>query len=69
MLVFWLQMCDIYFRLRFGLVNIINTYLMIRISLVSLGILSLKCVLIEFAIPNLGLIYFYISAFWDIKAI
>ena len=43
----------IYFTLRFGLVNTINTYLSLRILAVWGWLFSLKCELIEFAIPNL----------------
>ena len=44
----------IYFTLRFGLVNTINTYLSLRILAVWGWFFSLKCELIEFAIPNLS---------------
>ena len=45
----------------FGLVNSINTnLLMVKICSVWEGIFSLKCVLIEFAIPNMSMIYFCI---------
>ena len=49
---------NIYFRLRFGFMNTINAYLRLKISGWDF---SLKCALIEFAIPNQSLIYFYLS--------
>ena len=52
---------NIYFGLRFGLLNTMNTYLRKRIHVVWGGINSSKCVFIEFAIPNLYLIHFAIQ--------
>ena len=48
------------FRLKFGLVNSINTNLMLKICSVWEGIFSLKCILIDFAIPNMSMVYFCI---------
>ena len=48
---------NIYFSLRLGLVNTINTYLRLISCLVQGEICSLKYIFIEFAIPNLSLIY------------
>ena len=53
----------IYFRLRLCLANIVNTYLRLKIYVLRRGwggILRPKCVLIQFAITNLSLIYFLI---------
>ena len=51
---------NIYFRLRFGLVNAISDYLRLNIRVVCLGNFNpyVKCLLIEFVIPNLRRIYF-----------
>ena len=49
---------NIYFRLRFGLTNAFNNYLMIKICFVcGLGIFNHKCLLIKFAILNPSQIY------------
>ena len=42
---------------RFWFVNLINTYLRFKNSCFVEESFSLKCVLIEFAIPNLSLLY------------
>ena len=52
---------NIYFRLRFVLVNLIKTYLRLKNCVVLKNMFSFKGVLIEFAIPNLSLIYFCVS--------
>ena len=46
---------DIYFRLRFGSANAINTYSRLKVVNVF------KFVLLEFVIPNLSLLYFCTS--------
>ena len=52
---------NIYFRLRFGLVNLINAYLSLKSNVVRWEYLFLNvCVIIELAIPNLIQIRFAI---------
>ena len=48
-----------YVTLRFGLVNTINTFLRLKVHVgCGVGLFSLNYISIEFAIPNLSLIYF-----------
>ena len=45
-------MYNVYLIFRFGLVNAINSFLRLKIRVVCVGNLTLKCLLIEFVIPN-----------------
>ena len=52
---------NLYFRLRFGLVKAIIAYLRFKICILwGGGIFHIKCMLIEFTIPKLSVIYFYL---------
>ena len=60
---------NIYFKLRFGYVNLIENHLWLEIVVCGAGEgVSLKCLLIDFAIPNLSLIFIciYKSAFGSV---
>ena len=59
----YLDYNNMYFRLRFGLANSINTYLKLKIRVVRGGdIINLKCILIKFTIPKSESdLYLYIS--------
>ena len=48
----------IYFRLRFGVVITVHTYLRLNFHVMWGGISNLKCTSIEFITANLSLIYF-----------
>ena len=53
-----LNLNNIYFKLRFLLVNTINTYQRFKFNILWWGMLSLKCVSNKFAIPNLSFLFF-----------
>ena len=51
-IIYFLLNDNLYSRFRFGIVNLLNTFKIKNVSCV-VGIISLKCIAIEFAIPSI----------------